>query len=488
MAITTTNLPRFKYGSPDRITETEISNGALIVDSTNGHLYVDLNNTRIQLGDFIHVTNAEGLPTGGGDKLYLDDSTGDIYYYLSNSWHTINQTSSPILLAGNDTAMNALVVAANVGKVALFTGTSTQTYAKGHLYLIGNGETQGTYAATDISTVFAAASHQHTTSDLTDFNTAVGELIETTEVDTIPLNELPLVPTTGTTGHVLTKTENGYSWQAPPSSSITLDDVPTSNSNNAVKSGGVYTALNDKMNTPAGGTAGQVLTKTENGYGWAAVSGGGGSVDLSNVIQKGTSSNMSSATTGQVYLYADTTSANFTQGHIYKCTGTQAGGYTVVDTYLNSLAGTYTPTGNTAQGAPTYYCAETQKYLWLAFYMDDYYCWAFTSSAPIAEMTGAPDAMLCGFDVYLDVDNNTQGPNFAGTWLDGSMGTYITDGDPDAVISATPTAGGPVFTDITPPAGIISTGNTQINNVTVVSELPNNPDANTVYLIPESQS
>lgn len=60
------------------------------------------------------------------------------------------------------------------------------------------------------------------------------------------------VPPGGTAGQVLTKaTDEDYdtTWTTPEGGSVTIDPTPTEGSENAVSSGGVYTALSQKQNT-----------------------------------------------------------------------------------------------------------------------------------------------------------------------------------------------------------------------------------------------
>lgn len=63
----------------------------------------------------------------------------------------------------------------------------------------------------------------------------------------------------------------GYVDEAVAGVEVTTDAMPTEGSENPVQSGGVYTALNGKLDAPDNGTAGQVLTKTESGQEWADI-------------------------------------------------------------------------------------------------------------------------------------------------------------------------------------------------------------------------
>ena len=50
--------------------------------------------------------------------------------------------------------------------------------------------------------------------------------------------------------------------------SVDTDTAPTQGSTNPIQSGGVYSALNSKLDSPGGGTEGQILTKTADGEAW----------------------------------------------------------------------------------------------------------------------------------------------------------------------------------------------------------------------------
>ncbi len=78
-------------------------------------------------------------------------------------------------------------------------------------------------------------------------------------------SQIPTVPTnvssfTNDAGYLTSYTETDPVFTASAAHGITSSNI---------------TAWNGKMNTPSGGTAGQVLTKTASGYGWANASGGG---------------------------------------------------------------------------------------------------------------------------------------------------------------------------------------------------------------------
>lgn len=76
-----------------------------------------------------------------------------------------------------------------------------------------------------------------------------------------------LVPMSGNTGYVLTKTENGYAWLEAPVK------VPAGGSTGQVlvKTGTGCEWAEVPGGVPASGTVGYVLTKTSGGHGWAAV-------------------------------------------------------------------------------------------------------------------------------------------------------------------------------------------------------------------------
>ena len=79
------------------------------------------------------------------------------------------------------------------------------------------------------------------------------------------------VPTTGTTGHVLTKTANGYGWSAPTTSGVTSVNWDTwVVTLKTINSNAINWTWNIAINeVPSGWTTDQILTKTSNGYGWS---------------------------------------------------------------------------------------------------------------------------------------------------------------------------------------------------------------------------
>ena len=76
-------------------------------------------------------------------------------------------------------------------------------------------------------------------------------------------------PSGGTAGQVLTKTEAGEEWASAPTKLSELE-----NDKGFVDSAYVTAAVSGKLDAPSGGTAGQVLTKTSAGEAWADQQGG----------------------------------------------------------------------------------------------------------------------------------------------------------------------------------------------------------------------
>ena len=76
-------------------------------------------------------------------------------------------------------------------------------------------------------------------------------------------------PSGGTAGQVLTKTEAGEEWASAPKKLSELE-----NDKGFVDSAYVTGAVSGKLDAPSGGTAGQVLTKTSAGEAWADQQGG----------------------------------------------------------------------------------------------------------------------------------------------------------------------------------------------------------------------
>ena len=120
----------------------------------------------------------------------------------------------------------------------------------------------------------------------------------------------------------------------------------------------------------------------------------------------------------------------------------QPDGYTVTDTYYESLGGTYTSTGNTQNGAPIYYNSTEDTYLALCNYMETYYAWAFKSTSPVAAVVNS-DIMYASITAYKDVGNGTDFPTGLGpdaypsaAWYDGSQGTAIDPNDGEITVTA----------------------------------------------------
>ena len=86
--------------------------------------------------------------------------------------------------------------------------------------------------------------------------------VEATEVQRMVSGKLDN-PSGGTAGQVLTKTEAGEEWASAPTKLSELE-----NDKGFVDSAYVTGAVSGKLDAPSGGTAGQVLTKTEAGEEW----------------------------------------------------------------------------------------------------------------------------------------------------------------------------------------------------------------------------
>ena len=88
------------------------------------------------------------------------------------------------------------------------------------------------------------------------------------------------VPRGGQNGQVLTRTSEGYGWAAPSGGLPALyeeDNGKVLMAQYDSDTENTYPAWSIVKQVPAGGTTGQVLTRTSgSGYGWATPSGGGG--------------------------------------------------------------------------------------------------------------------------------------------------------------------------------------------------------------------
>lgn len=84
-------------------------------------------------------------------------------------------------------------------------------------------------------------------------------------------------PSGGTAGQVLTKTANGAEWATPPSTGGGSGASWGQITGDIQTQADLANALGEKISSPSGGTAGQFLQKTESGFQWATVEGGGSS-------------------------------------------------------------------------------------------------------------------------------------------------------------------------------------------------------------------
>lgn len=97
-------------------------------------------------------------------------------------------------------------------------------------------------------------------------------------------------PDGGSTGQILSKTNDGTGWiDAPNSAEWGNIDGQLSEQTD------LYSELESKITMPSGGTTGQVLTKTASGQAWQDASGGG-NVDTVNGISPDANKNVQTAT------------------------------------------------------------------------------------------------------------------------------------------------------------------------------------------------
>lgn len=93
---------------------------------------------------------------------------------------------------------------------------------------------------------------------------STGQILRKTEGGAAWANESRELPTGGSTGQVLTKTSTGTAWQDPEAS------LPSGGTNGQVltKTSGGAAWQNAPTELPTGGSSGQVLTKTSTGTTW----------------------------------------------------------------------------------------------------------------------------------------------------------------------------------------------------------------------------
>ena len=265
-------LPKFRYGTSQKIDSADIDNGSLLFDYEKETLYIDVKSSRYCVRDIVHVASSSYLPSlaNAKNKLYLDESTGDIYYKANGAWVSIQggSSSAPVLVATTDSEVSALLTASNVGKVILFTGTSTSNYSSGHIYVISKPSTA--VITTDLTpltttiawnsvtgkpTTFTPSTHSHAISDVTSLSAELGSKIPT--------------PSGGTNGQFLQKVSGGYSWATAVK---TVDTAMSSTSTNPVQNKAVYSAISKKLDAPSSaGTENQFLQKGASGTKWASV-------------------------------------------------------------------------------------------------------------------------------------------------------------------------------------------------------------------------
>ena len=96
------------------------------------------------------------------------------------------------------------------------------------------------------------------------------------------LGEKLTIPSGGTAGQAIVKTSNGYGYASIPPA-ITVDASLDASSSNPVENRAVTSAINTKITMPSGGSVGQVLTKTADGTQWASSGGGGGGTSITTL-------------------------------------------------------------------------------------------------------------------------------------------------------------------------------------------------------------
>ena len=113
-----TSFPKFKYGNTTAIAAATTDNYAILIDTTSGNAYVDLNNSRITLSSIVRIASSSNLPSTGNSKVYLTEDTGDFYYYASNTWKKVSSiTTESTLTNSSDKVPTSAAVYAAIGDI-----------------------------------------------------------------------------------------------------------------------------------------------------------------------------------------------------------------------------------------------------------------------------------------------------------------------------------------------------------------------------------
>lgn len=90
-----TPWPKWKRGNESNLSTTAISNGQILVTIDSGRMFIDIDNSRIEISDVIRKTESEILAILAPlQKLYLATDTGALYYHNGTDWVKINSDTA----------------------------------------------------------------------------------------------------------------------------------------------------------------------------------------------------------------------------------------------------------------------------------------------------------------------------------------------------------------------------------------------------------
>lgn len=242
------NLPKFKYGTTARInstSDTPIINGSILIDTEASKIYTDQDGVRIHLNDIKTVDNYDSLPALPENKIYRLSDTGDLYWPKNVSgsltWVNLceNNGSVTIDIALNLSSNNAI---ANSAVTAALNGKANSSH---------------THSQSDITGLTTAISAKASASDLSAVSARVSDL----EANLGDMTKSVYDPDEdGIVERARTADEAvGIAWSGVYGKPSEIDNI----------NGTIAAAVSSKMDTPSGGSVGQILTKTETGYEWA---------------------------------------------------------------------------------------------------------------------------------------------------------------------------------------------------------------------------
>lgn len=80
------------YTTEAHLTDVPVKNGQIILCVDSEKLYIDHGSTRVGTSDVVQVENQAALPLAPLDKFYVTKDTGDVYFYINDSWKKLTDT------------------------------------------------------------------------------------------------------------------------------------------------------------------------------------------------------------------------------------------------------------------------------------------------------------------------------------------------------------------------------------------------------------